>query len=413
MSTVCLFEDDGWRGLLPFTWLRPCWEMVTGTRDTLARVRAAFDDAAVRALCRPWLEAVVRERSGLTPCGEVDGVLFVNGRLVDVEAVARHARETDGPFALWKDDSVAAFRLDRSHGPLPDPAHLTGWVRSLSLPAVSSSVTLFRRWWDLVYLNGDVLSRELQRYPLGVYEGTLMSGVYLLDAAKVYVGAGAELAPGVIIDSRGGAVVVDRTARVGSGSLVVGPSYIGRDSVVKPFSHIGPEVTIGPHCRVGGEVARCVFAGYGNKQHHGFLGHAYVGPWVNLGAGTTNSNLKNTYGHVNVWVDGRLENSGLTFVGCGIGDHAKTAINTSLNTGSVIGVSANVFTRGFPPKFVPSFSWGPSPGREYEIGSALTTAARVMERRGVELTAAEAALLRSVWERSAPERAALNGDVDR
>jgi len=411
MKTVCVFEDEGWRGLLPFTWLHPSWELVTGSRDILARIRAAFPRAQIRALCRSWMEAVVQERSGLIPL-EGDGpVLFVNGRIVDAPAVAQHARSTAGPFALWSNDAVAAFRLDQVPVALPAPDHLTDWVRSLELPGLAAEARLVRRWWDLIYLNGTLLADDLRQDALGVYEGSIMPGVHLLDPARVHVGSQAVVEPGVVLDSRQAPIVIERGARVGAGSVMVGPAYVGRDSLVKPLSHIGPEVSIGPSCRVGGEVARTVFMGYGNKQHHGFLGHAYVGNWTNLGAGTSNSNLKNTYGHVKVWVDGRMEDSGLTFVGCAVGDHVKTAINTTLNTGTVIGVSANVFVRGFPSKFVPSFGWGPAPGEEYEMRSALATAARVMERRGIQFTPVEAALFADVWGRTVQERVAFNGDA--
>ncbi|MCU0612031.1 MAG: hypothetical protein MUE60_09615 [Candidatus Eisenbacteria bacterium] len=409
MTTVCVFEDDGWRGLLPFTWLHPCWDLVTGTHTILSRVKEAFPDSQIQALCRPWMQTVVQERGGLPILTGGGQTLFVNGRIVDACPVVRLAREIPGPFALWCGDAVAAFRIDDVPPRLPFPDHVTDWVRGLDLPGMSSDARLFRRWWDLLSHSGDILAEDLRQRPLGIYEGTIMPGVHLLDPARVYVGPAAVVDPGVVIDSRQGAVVIERGARIGTGSLISGPAFLARDTLVKPLSQIGPDVSIGPSCRVGGEVARTVFLGYGNKQHHGFLGHAYVGNWTNLGAGTTNSNLKNTYGHVKVWADGRMEDSGLTFLGCAIGDHAKTAINTTLNTGTVIGTSANVFSRGFPPKFVPSFGWGPAPNQEFDLRSALLTAARVMERRGIEFTPAEAALMTEVWDRTIPERHAGEG----
>lgn len=401
-TALCVFEDHCWRKLLPFTWLRPCWDLATGAHTVLARLRSAFPGLTIHAHCRSWLLRVVAERSGLVPPEGEGTVLFVNGRLVDVQPLVVAARETAGPLALWNGDSLIAFRLDDARA-IPAPEDLVGWVRSLDLPRLSCQARLFGRWWDLIYLNGEMLARDLRSFPLGVYEGTIMPGSHLLDPATVCLGHGAAIEPGAVIDSRHGPVVLDRNARVGAGSLVVGPAYLGRDTLVKPLSHLGPEISAGPACRLGGEIARTIFLGYGNKQHHGFLGHAYVGNWVNLGAGTTNSNLKNTYGHVKAWVDGRLENSGLTFLGCALGDHAKTAINTVFTTGTVVGVGANVFTQGFPGKFVPSFSWGPHKG-DFALASALTIAARVMERRGVELTPAEASLLTEVWGLTAPER---------
>ncbi|MBN1426284.1 hypothetical protein JXA88_17170 [Candidatus Fermentibacteria bacterium] len=403
MTTICLFEDQEWRGLLPLTWLHPCWDLATGAHTVLARVRATFPGAEIRALCRPWLAQVVAERSGLeAPKGQGE-TLWISGRTVDVSSVAQVAVDTPGPFALWNSETLVAFRIEDARH-VPAPEHLVEWVRSLGLPRLSCQARVFRRWWDLISLNSEMLAQDLGRFPLGVQEGTVMPGAHLLDPATVYLGHGAEIEPSAVIDSRPGPVVLDHHAHVGAGSLVVGPAYLGRETLVKPLSHLGPEISAGPWCRLGGEIARSIFLGYGNKQHHGFLGHAYVGNWVNLGAGTTNSNLKNTYGPVKVWVDGRLENSGLTFLGCALGDHAKTAINTVFNTGTVVGVCANVFLHGFPDKCVPSFSWGPHKGA-FQLDSALAIASRVMARRGVKLTAAEASLLTEVWGLTSPERA--------
>jgi hypothetical protein len=161
---------------------------------------------------------------------------------------------------------------------------------------------------------------------------------------------------------------------------------------------------LGPYSRVAGEISTTIFLGLSNKQHYGFLGHAYVGEWVNLGAGTTNSNLKNTYGAVKVWVDGAVQDSGQTFLGSAIGDHTKTAIGTVLNTGSVIGVASNVFGHGFPPIFIPSFSWGFTCERVNNLRVVLGTAAKALERRSHRLTDAEAELLDTVFHMTETER---------
>jgi UDP-N-acetylglucosamine diphosphorylase/glucosamine-1-phosphate N-acetyltransferase len=158
-------------------------------------------------------------------------------------------------------------------------------------------------------------------------------------------------------------------------------------------------------CKVGGEVEESVIHSYSNKQHDGFLGHAYLGMWVNLGADTNNSDLKNNYGNVKVVINGRLVDSGSMFVGLTMGDHSKSGINTMFNTGTVVGVSSNVFGAGFPPKFVPSFSWGGSDGQEtYELEKSLAVARRVMARRKVTLSAAEESLFRTVFELTRWER---------
>ena len=162
---------------------------------------------------------------------------------------------------------------------------------------------------------------------------------------------------------------------------------------------------MGQQCKVGGEVEETIFQRFSNKQHDGFLGHAFVGEWCNFGADTNNSDLKNNYSTVSVWSEGAWRDSGSMFVGLMMGDHAKTGINSSLNTGTVVGVSCNLFGAGLPPKFVPSFSWGSADAlTTYQLDKALETAERVMARRNVTLSVAEADLLRHIYHATAAER---------
>jgi UDP-N-acetylglucosamine diphosphorylase/glucosamine-1-phosphate N-acetyltransferase len=170
------------------------------------------------------------------------------------------------------------------------------------------------------------------------------------------------------------------------------------------------ETTVGPMCKVGGEVGETIFQGYANKQHDGFLGHSYVGEWVNLGAGTNTSDLKNNYSTVRVPIGGKLVDSGGVFAGLYIGDHAKSGIGTTFNTGTVVGVCSNVYGAGYPPKYIPSFAWGGgSKFAEHELAAALETARRAMERRGKAFGARESTILKDVFELTRTERASFLG----
>ena len=162
----------------------------------------------------------------------------------------------------------------------------------------------------------------------------------------------------------------------------------------------GPTI-IGPYCKIGGEVSNCIFLGYSNKSHDGFLGHSIIGEWCNIGAGTTSSNLKNDYGSVKMWnfLEKKFTDSGRQFLGLYMGDHSKCAINTTFNTGTTIGVNCNVFGAGFPRNFIPSFSWGGSQGiKVYDFVKAISVAERVMLRRGVELSEEYIKMLRMILE---------------
>ena len=217
--------------------------------------------------------------------------------------------------------------------------------------------------WDLiVYLKQD-LEKDLKVLGKGI-RGKVHSSVVFYDKKNVLIEKGAEVEAGCVLDAR------------------QGPIYIGKGTIIKPLSYLRGPLSIGPECRIGGEVMHSIFHGYSNKAHYGFIGHSYIGEWVNLGAGTTNSNLKNNYGSVKV---GGVD-TGQTFMGCFIGDFVKTGIGTLITTGAVIGVGANVFGGGVTPKEVPAFSWG---GEKYELEKFLAGAKAMMKRRKQKLTAGQ------------------------
>ena len=214
----------------------------------------------------------------------------------------------------------------------------------------------------------------------GVPEGSIVLG----DPADVIV-MGAVVEPGVVFDVRPGPVVLEAGVEVRHGTRLEGPTFVGvRSKVLGGFVRAS---AFGPECRVHGEIAASVFLGFANKSHDGFLGHSVVGHWVNLGALTTTSNLKNTYGPVRLEVDGRTLDTGRPNLGTLFGDHAKTAIGTMLATGTVIGAGANVFGPPTPPKHVPPFAWGSAGDERLTADGFLRIAGRVLPRRGVELTA--------------------------
>jgi UDP-N-acetylglucosamine diphosphorylase/glucosamine-1-phosphate N-acetyltransferase len=226
----------------------------------------------------------------------------------------------------------------------------------------------------------------------GVPEGSIVLG----DPSDV-ISLRAVVEPGVVFDVRNGPVVIEEGAEIRSGTRLEGPTYVGGGTRVLGGFVRGS--VFGPECRVRGEIAASVFLGYGNKAHEGFVGHSVVGHWVNLGAGTTTSNLKNTYGPVRLEVDGRRIETGRANLGTLFGDHAKTAIGTMLPTGTVIGAGANVFGATVPPKYVPPFAWGCAGERITEEGF-LTVARRVFARRDVAWSEARQESLRRAYGRS-------------
>ncbi|MFL5403643.1 MAG: putative sugar nucleotidyl transferase [Gemmatimonadales bacterium] len=227
----------------------------------------------------------------------------------------------------------------------------------------------------------------------GVPEGSLILG----DPAQL-ISLGASVEPGVVFDTRQGAIVIDQGAEVRNGSRLEGPVYVGPGT--KVLGGFIRASVFGSECRVRGEISTSVFLGFSNKSHDGFVGHSVIGPWVNLGAGTTTSNLKNTYGPVRLEVDGERIDTGRLNLGSLIGDHAKTAIGTMLATGTVISAGANVFGTPTPPRYVPPFAWGCSGSERMTEDGFLRIAERVMARRNVTFSAERREALRRAFERS-------------
>lgn len=237
--------------------------------------------------------------------------------------------------------------------------------------------------WDLLTHNETMLCHD---FGSTHKKSRAIKGVYIKGNRKnIYVAKSAVVHRMVFLDVTSGPIYIAEGAVVGPFSTIVGPSYIGPKTVVEHAKIT--RSTIGPHCRIGGEVEACIFQGYANKHHEGFLGHAFVGEWVNLGALTTNSDLKNNYGPVRLKIGKKEFDTGLIKLGCFIGDHAKLGIGTLIPTGAVIGSFVNFAGGGMMPRFVPSFRWLTTGKEEkYDLGKAISTAKVVMKRRGMKIS---------------------------
>lgn len=238
------------------------------------------------------------------------------------------------------------------------------------------------RLWDIFSKNGIAIEEDFKRLTKGRKSAKISTTNKVLGK-NIFVEAGAKLEC-TILNSTTGPIYIGKGAEVMEGSVIRGPFALGEEATIKAGAKIYGPTTVGPHSKVGGEVSNSVVFGYSNKGHDGFLGNSVLGEWCNLGADTNNSNLKNNYSEVKLWdyAEGKQVSTGLTFCGLIMGDHSKCGINTMFNTGTVVGVSANIYGGNFPPKFIPSFSWGGAEGFEnYDLEKAFETAERVYERR--------------------------------
>lgn len=393
MISLLLFEDPSATNLLPLTWTRPVWDLRCGAWTLRHAIEDAYSFRATHLHTRPHLAEVVRERTILpvNSYPESGMVLAVNGRLLADRTLPRKLPMLGDPCRYLSPDGILLGAW-LSAGQLQE-----GWDTIETLPVRTLSQPLITWVWDLVSHNSARLSQQNARYALGDFPA--FQGVYLLNSDQIYIHPTATVQPGVVLDATGGPIVIDEKATVMATAVIQGPTYVGKGSAVKIGARIYHGTSIGPVCKVGGEVEESIFQAYSNKQHDGFLGNSFLGEWCNLGAGTSNSDLKNNYSTVSVWAKGELRDTEKLFVGLFMADHSKSAINSSFNSGTVVGVACNLFGAGFPPKYIPSFSWGGAEGfTDHRLTDALTTAERVMARRNMVLSAAERRLLEGVFE---------------
>ena len=254
--------------------------------------------------------------------------------------------------------------------------------------------------WDLFSLNDAAIRLDFDLITEGRDSKPIPKGVNYLNKEDIFIEEGAEVLFSTLNASTG-PIYIGKDALIMEGSLVRGPFSLGNDAVLKMGVKIYGATTVGPNCKVGGEVNNSVIMGNSNKGHEGYLGNSVLGEWCNIGADSNNSNLKNNYAEVKLWSyeTERFAKTGLQFCGLMMGDHSKCAINTMFNTGTVVGVSANIYGSNFPRNFIPSFSWGGAAGfSEYQVSKAIETASLVFARKGLEFDVQEQRILNHVFE---------------
>lgn len=410
---ICLFEDEFTYRLLPLVHMRPVYDLRCGILTVREKYRHLFPQATFSLHCRPLLEAVVREENPGVPVNEFPSAptLFINGRVLPDDRLLNLLKSLPGEDRLFVEGVVvvAAFlsgkNLDLVRATRGEPLsaeHLA------DVPKEEVQVTLVDFLWDFIHRNEAELRRD---YSLLVKKaGRRIRGIVdrravLLNRKHIMVGRGSIIKPGVVLDAQNGPIVIGEKVTILPNATIIGPAFIGNGSIVKVGAQIYGATTVGPVCKVGGEIEGSILQGYSNKQHGGFLGHSYIGEWVNLGAGTNNSDLKNNYSTVRVDLGYETVDSGLQFIGLMMGDHSKSGIGTLFNTGTVVGVFCNIFGAGFPPKYIPSFSWGGADRLEpYDVHRAIEVARQVMARRGVTLTQVEERLIYDLFVQTEPER---------
>ncbi|MCX6139126.1 MAG: putative sugar nucleotidyl transferase [Ignavibacteriales bacterium] len=414
-TQICIFEDDCAMQFLPLVYFRPVYNLICGMSSLGEKIAAAYPGASISLHMRPSLEPLFKTRYSNFRINELiaDSVLFINGRaLAGLDFASKIPLEGPAETVYYSGKAIVGARLS---GTLLEqlkqkPAGIASIGEFDGVRRVQVDVPLVAYPWDLINRLDEQMKSDFERKRSFIkgkqIKGNVSPGVHLLNKKNIFIDEGSLLQPGVVIDAENGPVYIGKQVTVMPHATIVGPAYIGDGSIIKIGAQVYGSTYLGRVCKVGGEIAESVMHAYANKQHEGFLGHSYLAPWVNLGAGTTNSDLKNNYSTVRVQLAHETVDSESVFVGMMIGDHSKSAINTVFNAGTVVGVSSNVFGSGFPPKFIPSFSWGGAGEAfaTYNYDRALDVAVRVMQRRGVTMLEEERVLFHTIFEMTTDDR---------
>jgi UDP-N-acetylglucosamine diphosphorylase/glucosamine-1-phosphate N-acetyltransferase len=407
---LIVFEDEKYVNFYPLTLLRPVFELKCGYTTLLSKIGRAFEGMEAGFFIRDYLAPTFRKRvpSGTINDKEIlkgDDLLMVNGRWLITDTVKTGGADEVGIC----NDSIVYLKISKKTAStisVKDFPSFLAMART-KVREKKFSARLIDYPWELIRYNRETMENEFTMLKKFGIKGKTSSMVAIYGSEKnLYLAPTAELHPFVVIDTTNGSVVIDEKAIIFSHSRIEGPTYIGKGTYIYSGTiHAG--TSIGPFCRVGGEVENSIIQGYSNKYHSGFLGHSYLGEWVNIGAIATTSDLRNDYCTVKVYIKGKLINTGEIKVGSFIGDHTKVSIGALFNTGTVAGIMSNIITGGeLLPRFIPSFCsiFNGKVFWDRELDASIEIARRVMDRRGCILFEEDESLLRTTYELTAEER---------
>jgi len=386
-QAIVLFDGNEWEHLLPLTATRSIADLRVGIL-TVKEKWEKYLNTSVEILTQEYL-------SGKYPYAELENSLYINSAVLPSPELVTEIFSLEENTLLQKDGIVIA--IDTSGKSLKTIKQLREAL-STKLNKIESAVSITRLHfpWDIFTLNGREIKNDIQLLGLKPNPEKLSSTNTILGN-EIYIEEGVSCECSVL-NSTVGPIYLGKHSEVMEGCTVRGPFVLGEHASLKMQTKVYGDTTVGPYSKVGGEISNSVIIGFSNKGHDGFLGNSVLGEWCNLGADTNNSNLKNNYGKVKAYNYPAKEciNTGLQFCGLIMGDHAKAAINTQFNTGTVVGVCANVFDAGFPSKFIPDFAWGNK--ATFELEKAYEVAQRVMERRGINFSENDKMILKYIFE---------------
>lgn len=381
-----VFSDaQYWEDFLPLTFTRPVAAMRCGILTFAERWERILESKEISYFTEHYLQGKYKEP-------EAKESLFLVTNFLPTETIIQQIKDLKLGEALVYEDELIAAKINMQGFSLNQIEKMTD---------IKEELIFFKKPTDLFTNNHKAIDFDFELLTKGRVSQELSStNGFLGDKKDLFIEEGAQIEFSTL-NAKTGKIYIGNNAEVMEGCNLRGPIALCEDSKFNLGAKIYGATTIGPHCKVGGEVSNIIIFGYSNKGHDGFVGNSVIGEWCNLGADTNSSNLKNNYANVKLWNyrTKAFEDTGLQFTGLIMGDHSKTAINTQLNTGTVIGVASNIFKEGFPPNLVENFSWGGFKGDErFKLDKAYEVAEKVMARRKVPLTDHDKTVLKYIFD---------------
>jgi len=379
-----LFDGSVRNRLLPFTYTRPVADIRIGIL-TIREKWEKYLSFTITTLTEEYLEDKY-------PMVEMEQNILLNASFLPTDVLVEQVKNLQENQAIVKDDEIVAFYTTDVQDKVDFDTY--------EIVQSEEDLLQIKNTWDIFSLNDKAIEADFKLLTEGRKSEPLPETVNCIKPSQIFLEEGVDITYATLNASQG-CIYLGKDSTVMEGCLVRGPFSLGDDSVLKMGAKIYGATTIGPMCKVGGEVNNTVIFGYSSKAHEGYLGNAVIGEWCNLGADTNNSNLKNNYAEVRMWSyeTDRFAKTGLQFCGLMMGDHSKCGINTMFNTGTVVGVSANIFGSNFPRNFIPSYAWGGSAGfTTFKMNKVKEVVTAVMKRRNLDYNEQDEKILQHIFE---------------
>jgi len=385
-----LFDGEYRDNLLPLTYTKPVADLRIGIL-TIREKWEKYLGFTTTTITEEYL-------SEKFPMVEMEQNIMINGSVLPTPGLVAMINKLKASEAIYKSGELLAFFSNENQEIDFETFHKYEYAEDL---------IQIKHSWDLFSYNGEALEADFDLITEGRESAPIPDTVHCMNKDRIFLEEDVEIEIGVL-NANKGAIYIGKHAQVMEGSMIRGPFAMGEHSVVKMGTKVYGPTTLGPKCKIGGEVNNAIFSGFCSKGHDGYLGNAVIGEWCNIGADSNNSNLKNNYANVKIWEYSaeRFVDSGLQFCGLIMGDHSKCGINTMFNTGTVVGVSANIYGSNFPRNFIPSFSWGGAAGlTTYALSKAFETAELVIDRKHEDFTEEDKKIMKHIFDVSSKYRA--------